>query len=183
MSSNLYRQHRGGGGGAGRFFRAASIVILAGGGAAFVLWAITWFRSSADAKRADAEATQEAEVAAEVEANEQVSASAVMRDATGASIGLLTRSGTVEFPSYDLVVRLPAIDLATSSYSIWLLQVGLADVKFVGDALPRADGSWAFTFMGTDPLDYPQVVITLEPNDGNTLPSGNRVAEGEFTSY
>lgn len=183
MSSNLYRQHRGGGGGAGRFFRVASVALLALGGGALVLWAIAWFRTSADAKRVDAESVQDAQAAAELEANEQVPASAVIRDSSGTSLGLLSRSGTVEVPAYELVVRLPAIDATAVSYGVWLLKDGLADVQSVGDLLPRADGSWTLTFTIADPLDYTQAVITLEPTDGDPLPSGNRVAEGEFTSF
>ncbi|MCR4312171.1 MAG: hypothetical protein NUV56_02710 [Candidatus Uhrbacteria bacterium] len=181
MTRNLYRQHRPGRGG-GAFVRGLSLVLLVGGGVALVLWAITWFRAQADAKIVASEAVNEVEQARELEANAQMAASAVMYDRANEAVGLLARSGTVELPSYEMVVRLPDIDTSVTSYGVWLLKQGLADVVFAGDLLPRADGSWSLTFSVADPLDYPEAVITLEPKDADPLPSGNRVAEGEFTT-
>ena len=165
-----------------QLLRASSIVIFVAGGVALVLWAIAWFRTQAEARLVDTQTQDEALLALEVQANEAVNASAVLRDASGVVIGSLVRSGTVELPNYETVVQLPSIDNTTVAYGVWLLKEGLADVKYAGDLLPRADGSWALTFSIPDPLDYPQAVIMLEPKYDDPWPSGNRVAEGEFSA-
>lgn len=177
--TNVYRQHRSSPTGS-RFWRVASMVFLVVGGVAVVLWAISWFRSQEAVHQAAAESAAGAAMVDEVPATTRVEATAVLYDDAGASGGIITRSGTVEAPSYDVVVRLPAIDTSMSAYAVWLLKDGLADVKHVGDLLPRADGSWALAFSSPDPLEYPNVAITLEPSDANPLPSGNDVAHAAF---
>jgi hypothetical protein len=90
--------------------------------------------------------------------------------------------------SADMIVLayLPALDMAADSYHVWLLKDGLADVKDMGQLAPRADGSWVLNFTAgpstgiVDPRVYKSIVIMREPNDGNTAPSGYRIAEAKF---
>lgn len=177
--TNLYRSHRSSGGGS-RFWRVASVVVLAALGVAVVLGAIAWFRAQESTQQSASDTRGLAEGEQTRAPDTRTDATAALLDASGTSIGLVTRSGTIEATAFQTVVHLPAIDGAASAYALWLLQDGLADVVSVGDLVPRADGSWELTFTAADPLDYPRIVITLEPNDGNPLPSGNQVATGSF---
>lgn len=141
---------------------------------------ILWFRSSSAKHIAD-DAAAVAVEAADAKAAEtvQLNSTAVLKVSDGSTAGTVVRSGTNEVPSYSLVANLVAL-APESMYEVWLVKDGLADVKSVGALNPRADGSWAATFSAKDPLDYPTIVIMLEPNDGNPEPSGNRIAEGRF---
>lgn len=155
------------------------IAVLAG--AFLVYQLIVWFRSSnAKTIADDVIAASTVDVAeAQATSTAQLNSTAVFKTLDGASVGTVVRSGTVEVPSYSVVANLPAI-APDVSYEVWLVKDGLADVQSVGVLNPRADGSWAKVFSLKDPLEYPTVVIMLEPNDGNTDPSGNRVIEGRF---
>ena len=90
--------------------------------------------------------------------------------------------------SADMIVLayLPTLDMSADSYHVWFLKDGLADVKDMGQLAPRADGSWVLNFTAgpatgiVDPRLYKTVVIMREPNDGNTAPSGHRIAEAKF---
>ncbi len=156
------------------------LVVLAAVVGAFVVYQlILWFRSSnakALAEEASAEAAEAVSFAAPAVA---FNSTAVLKIADGTSAGTVVRSGSIEVPSYSLVANLAALS-PDMSYEVWLVKDGLADVKSVGALNLRADGSWAETFTLKDPLEYPTVVIMLEPNDGNAEPSGNRIAEGRF---
>ncbi len=172
-------RHRGGtrsGLGGGILF---IIAVLAG--AFLVYQLILWFRSSnAKTIADDVIAVSTVDVAeAQATSTAQLNSTAVFTMLDGSSVGTVVRSGTPEVPSYSLVANLPAI-APDVSYEVWLVKDGLADVKSVGILSPRADGSWTAMFTMKDPLEYPTVVIMLEPNDGNAEPSGNRVAEGRF---
>lgn len=162
------------------FWRGASLVLLAALGVVVVLWAIGQFRERADARLTDVEAQQAAEEEAERLAQLPITATAAMLNASGVAVGILNREGTSETPSYNLVAKLGPIDQAAATYTVWMLKDGLADVAYAGDLAPRADGTWAISFAVPDPLDYPIAVITIEPNDGDDRPSGNRIAEGRF---
>ncbi len=170
-------RHRGGGTSS---IGGGILVVLAVIVGAFVVYQlILWFRSS-NAKSIANEAsavTMDATVASTPTV--ALNSTAVLKISDGSSAGTVVRSGSVEMPSYSLVANLAALS-PDMSYEVWLVKDGLADVKSVGALSPRADGSWAETFTLKDPLEYPTVVIMAEPNDGNTEPSGNRVAEGRF---
>ncbi len=173
--TNIYRPRRRGG---SAFWRVASVSLLAVLGVVIVLWAIDLFRDRADARQG---ATNVAETSdAQGESDQSIDSVAALADASGTAVGVVTRSGTALAPSYVLVAQLPPIDSAANAYTVWLIAEGLADVLPVGDLTPRADGSWALTFTTSDPLAYPNVVVTLEPNDGDARPSGARAAEGNF---
>ena len=157
------------------------MIIAVVAGVFLVYQLILWFRSSNAKTIADnAIVASTIEVAdAQAASTVQLNSTAVLKAIDGASVGTVVRSGSVEVPSYSVVGNLPAI-APDVSYEVWLVKDGLADVKSVGALNPRADGSWAKVFSLKDPLEYPTVVIMLEPNDGNTDPSGNRVVEGRF---
>ncbi len=171
-------RHRGGKGSSigGGILLIVAVVV----GVFVVYQLILWFRSSNAKAIADDAATAAVETAdAKTTAIAQLNSTAVLKVSDGSTAGTVVRSGTNEAPSYSLVANLVAL-APDSMYEAWLVKDGLADVKSVGALNPRADGSWAATFSTKDPLDYPTIVIMLEPNDGNPEPSGNRMAEGRF---
>ncbi len=154
------------------------VVIAVGLGAFLVYHLILWFRSSnaqtvAD-KAAAVAATQIVPSIAPV-----LQSTAILKNTDGATVGTVSRLGTLEDPSYSAILNLPSL-APNTSYEVWLVKDGLADVKSVGMLAPRADGSWSLIFTAKDPIAYPTVVIMIEPNDGKTDPSGNRIAEGRF---
>lgn len=156
------------------------LIIAAVVGVFVVYQLILWFRSSSAKTIANDVVTAAVDtVDAKASLTTSLNSTAVLKVSDGSSAGTVVRSGTVEVPSYSLVANLVALAPDTM-YEAWLVKDGLADVKSVGALNPRADGSWAATFSAKDPLDYPTIVIMLEPNDGDAEPSGNRIAEGRF---
>jgi len=157
------------------------VVFTVGIGIFLVYHLILWFRSD----NAQTVANKVAEKEKNTELSEvkifdgSLSNTAVLKTSDGSPAGTVVLSGTSEDPSYSVLANLVALP-PNSSYEIWLVKDGLADVKSAGNLTPRADGSWVETFTTKDALNYPTVVIMLEPNDGNKEPSGNRVAEGKF---
>jgi len=175
MMQHSYR-HRGGSSSRG-FGGALLAVVVLGLGAFLVYQAISWFRSN-NAER------QEIVQAAQASTTDVVDpivfeSSAIIARMDGTSAGTVYRRGTSEVPSYTITVTLAAL-APDSSYGIWMVKDGLADVQFAGTLVARADGSFAHTFSIKDPIAYPNVVIMTEPNDSNTAPSGNIMAQGRF---
>lgn len=157
------------------------VVLLVAIGAFLVYQLILWFRSSNAQTVADENAALNASTTVDASGTfvAPLNSTLVLRTSDGSTAGTVVRSGTAELPQYALVANLVALP-PDSSYEVWLVKDGLADVKSAGTLLPRADGSWVESFTAKDPLNYPTLVIMLEPNDGNDGPSGNRVAEGRF---
>lgn len=175
MMQHSYR-HRGGSSSRG-FSGALLAVVVLGLGGFLVYQAIGWFRSDNAQQQEIIQAAQASTAAATDPVI--IESSAVIALMDGASAGTVYRRGTSEVPSYTITVTLAALP-ADSSYGIWMVKDGLADVQFAGTLNPRADGSFAQTFSIKDPIAYPNVVIMTEPNDGNTAPSGDIVAQGRF---
>lgn len=154
------------------------ILVVIGAGLAYGL--ILWFRSTAEHSLEETKIERLGELASPVAlAPENVTAMARVMLMSGENIGTVSRVGTIEIPEYSLLVTLPAL-MDDSTYEIWMVKEGLADVKSVGILDARADGTWAKTFTLADPLQYPKIVIMREPADDKSEPSGNIVAEGVF---
>lgn len=175
MMQHSYR-HRGGSSSRG-FGGALLAVVVLGLGGFLVYQAIGWFRSDNAEHEEIIQAAQASTTAAAVPVVFESSATVARMDGTTA--GTVYRRGTSEIPSYTITVTLAAL-APDSSYGIWMVKDGLADVQFAGTLTARADGSFAQTFSIKDPIAYPNVVIMTEPNDGNGAPSGNIVAQGRF---
>lgn len=175
MMQHSYRYR---GGSSSRGLNGALLAVVALGLGGFLVYqAIGWFRSD-NAERK--EIIQAAQAGATAEATTIIfESSATVARMDGTSAGTVYRRGTSEVPSYTITVTLAALP-ADSSYGIWMVKDGLADVQFAGTLNPRADGSFAQTFSIKDPSEYPNVVIMTEPNDGDSAPSGNIVAQGRF---
>ena len=163
-----------------RALGAIGLVILVGGGGFGVLQAIAWFRANAEAAQQVAAVEEAAVFDATNVADVSVEATTSLRSGAGDVLGAVHRSGTVDQPLYSVILQLPAIDVVTQAYEMWMVKEGLADVKSVGMLLPRADGSWTLEWTMQDPLAYTSLVVMLEPVDGNAAPSGNKVSEGIF---
>lgn len=173
-----------------------SIMLVLVGSAGFYM-ALQWFRD--DAEQDPALAAETAAVAVqEVEevnpaavAVEEVAPLAKVVESSAPLVSAYDGQHTGRVQRYvreaaaDMVVLayLPTLDMAADSYHVWLLKDGLADVKDMGELAPRADGSWVLNFSAdaaagiVDARQYGTLVITREPNDGNSAPSGNRIAE------
>jgi hypothetical protein len=99
-------------------------------------------------------------------------ATRVFTDATNATI--------------DILVSLPVLDTAVYTYDVWLVKDGLADVVNVGSLTLRADGTWSGIFVAgpstgvIDPALYTQLVVMIEPRDGNSAPSGVKACTGAW---
>ena len=176
MRQQSYRHRTSGG---SRVGGAALLILSVIIGAALVYALILWFRS--DTKDKDVNGVL-AEVSAAVTTPvvTDVRATASLTFTSGGSAGMAYRQGTPEVPSYNVLVSLPAVTIEGNRYEIWMVKDGIADVKSVGMLDPRADGTWAKSFTLADPLHYPNIIIMLEPNDGNSGPSGNIIAQGRF---
>lgn len=102
-------------------------------------------------------------------------------------IGRATRVFThATHATLDVLVTLPALDTTVYTYDVWLVKDGLADVVNVGSLSLRADGTWAGTFVAgpstgvIDPALYTQLVVMVEPRDGNDAPSGVKACMGAW---
>lgn len=156
-------------------------VLVVGIGAFLVYQLILWFRSdnAQTVAKKEAEKTQNTDATPVTIFDGSLNNTAILKTSDGSTAGTVVRSGTSNDPLFNVMANFVALP-PNSSYEVWLVKDGLADVKSAGTLTPRADGSWVETFTTKDALDYPTVVIMIEPNDGNKEPSGNRVAEGKF---
>ncbi len=155
---------------------ALAIMVLILGGL-LVYQCIQWFRASNVANKKLNESLVTITPAISVPIVIDGTATIITIDGTKA--GMVSRHGTTEKPEYVVTLTLPIL-APNTSYGIWMLKDGLADVQSAGELEVRADGSFVKTFTIKDPLLYPNLVIMAEPNDGNTAPSGNIVAQGKF---
>ncbi len=177
----------------GKVFPSLALVVV--GCAGFYL-AMQWFRSDAENAPVLAQETaliDEVGTAAAPSAateqpllkTEELSAPLVSAF-DGQHTGRVQRYITNNSADMIVLAYLPTLDMAADSYHVWLLKDGLADVKDMGQLAPRADGSWVLNFTASpstgivDPSVYKSIVIMREPNDGNTAPSGYRIAEAKF---
>lgn len=176
-----YRGSRSGGA-SSRILSTIGLVVLVAVGGLAVLWSINWFREHAEEKRQAAQGEESAtdDDVQMMAALMTFEATASLKSGAGDVVGVVRRMGTIEQPTYSVVLNLPPIDGAAQAYEMWMLKDGLADVKSVGMLLARADGSWALEWTTQNPLEYTNLVVMLEPNDGNATPSGNKIAEGRF---
>lgn len=151
-------------------------LIVVGLGGFLVFRLIGWFRTSNE----KAVATQ-AETLDVVTLSSPVvlDGSASITGIDGALAGVVYRRGSEENAEYNVVLHLPALALNTS-YEVWMVKDGLADVQSAGVLETRADGTFAKVFSVQCPVEYPNVVVMVEPNDGVSTPSGNIAAQGAF---
>jgi hypothetical protein len=164
----------------GRWGSVVLLMLTVIGGAAAVYGLIVWFRSGAKKNDTTDVLAAAYDVAVTTPVITDVTATASMILGGGETAGTVYRRGTPEMPNYNMIVSLPGIATDGSMYEVWMVKDGLADVRSVGRLDARADGSWAKSFTMSDPLQYPNIVIMLEPNDGNSGPSGTIVAQGRF---
>jgi hypothetical protein len=151
--------------------------VVLGLGAFLVYRAIGWFRTDNAEREEVIQAAQASTIPAT--APEIFESSAAITRTDGSTAGTVYRRGTNEVPSFTMTVTLAALP-PDSSYGIWMVKDGLADVQFAGTLNPRADGSFAQTFSIKDAIEYQNVVIMTEPNDSNPAPSGSIAAQGRF---
>jgi len=103
----------------------------------------------------------------------------------GKSTGVANRTPGTSSADFHLISYLPGIDGTQEVYAVWLLKDGLADVKRMGELLPRADGSWVADFTAgalsgiADPDAYRTLVIMKE-KIGVKDEKGTKIAEAKF---
>jgi hypothetical protein len=166
----------------GAFWSIAFGIVALGVGAYVVYQLIGWFRASHEETVAEAESSNAAffaSSASTLAAPVVLDGSASVTLVTGGSAGVVYRRGTSEHAEYNTVLNLPALAPETS-YELWMVKDGLADVQTAGMLDVRADGTFAKVFSVVDPAEFSTVVIMLEPNDGVATPSGTIVAQGSF---
>lgn len=160
-------------------------VLLLGGGSAF------WFGLRAFRMHAD-ERSQEGVSDAISESNSDTSLQglpsiASLVSSSGArDVGRATRVIREYVATIDVLVTLPGVDASAYEYHVWLVKDGLADVVDIGVLTARADGTWAGVFTAgpatgvVDPTLFSEIVVMLEPRDGNEAPSGAKVSVGKW---
>lgn len=151
-------------------------LIVVGLGGFLVFRLIGWFRTSNEKAAETQAATLDA---ATFSSPVVLDGSASIAGIDGALAGVVYRRGSEESAEYNAVLHLPALALNTS-YEVWMVKDGLADVQSAGILENRADGTFAKVFSITSPMEYPNVVVMVEPNDGVSTPSGNIAAQGTF---
>lgn len=158
-------------------------VLLAGGGSAF-WFGLQAFRSHADEQiqKSGTDFLQEETLE---DALQGVPSIATLSSSSG-EVGRAARVLNAGVATIDILVALPAADTSVYEYRVWLIKNGLADVVDVGALVPRADGTWTGVFTAgpatgvVDPILFSEIVIMLEPRDGNSAPSGMKVSEGKW---
>jgi len=104
----------------------------------------------------------------------------------GEQMGRATRVFLDHSATIEVFAELPPMEISAFTYDVWLVKDGLADVVNLGSLTPRADGSWIGTFVADpatgviDPTLFSEIVIMLEPRDGNEAPSGVKVSVGRW---
>ena len=175
MMHQSYR-HRGGKS-SSAWVLTALVGLVVIGGAYAVYHLIGWFRASSQETVAAVQASREE--TSELSSPTIIDGSATLVTAHGESAGMVYRRGTTEKAEYNTVLRLPALASGTS-YEMWFVKEGLADVQTAGVLDVRADGTFTKVFSLIDPAEFTTVVIMLEPTDGPVTPSGNIIAQGSF---
>jgi len=152
-------------------------LIVIGFGGFLVFQLIGWFRTTNE----NAAITQATTLGvATLSAPVVLDGSASITGIDGGLAGVVYRRGSAESAEYNAVLNLPTL-IVNTSYEVWMVKDGLADVQSAGILETRADGTFAKVFSVSNPIEYPNVVIMVEPNDGVSTPSGNIVAQGRFT--
>lgn len=161
-------------------------VLFIGGVVAF-WFGLRAFRTHADAQKAQGELASldgANEIGADIESIPY--GASLFASSGGGEVGRMTRVFAQNVATIDVLVSLPAIENSAFTYDVWLVKDGLADVVDLGALTPRADGSWAGTFVAgpatgvVDPTLFSEVVIMLEPRDDHAEPSGMKVCEGAW---
>jgi hypothetical protein len=107
-------------------------------------------------------------------------------DTSAADIGFARRGVQASTFTHVAVVTLPAINEAGYLYEGWLVQPGTLEFFSTGEMVQRADGAFALVYeesifeVNPDVYEFSNVVITLEPRDGNPDPAPDHVARGAF---
>lgn len=160
-------------------------VLLLGGGSAF-WFGLRAFRTHADERSREGASHTVSESSSDISFQGLPSiASLVSSSGTGA-VGRATRVMSEHVATIDVLVTLPGIDMSAYEYHVWLVKDGLADVVDIGALTSRADGTWAGVFTAgpvtgvVDPMLFSEIVIMLEPRDGNEAPSGVKVCMGAW---
>ncbi len=102
------------------------------------------------------------------------------------SAGIARRENAGGLFTHVVVANLPPIETQYYFYEGWLVKPGITDFFSTGEMFARDDGKWGIVWevdemnMRDDLDEFSQVVITLEPRDGNTAPSARHVLEGKF---
>ncbi len=163
-------------------------------GSGFLFWkGLHIFRSSAEQTQEQAaQAAEQNTLQQEQNPILDASTGALLNDTIslystydGQATGRASRTFNQGFATIDVLVYLPALD-PSLTYEVWMLKDGLADVVLLGELAPRADGSWAATFIAgpatgiADPHDYTTMVIMQELRDGDTRPTGFKIAQGSW---
>lgn len=153
--------------------------------------AVAWFRAS----KKTPEEMVFVESIADVLTPESVSLNAIeegvdtkSRDAIlysntdGAEVGSAKRGAKDGAFYHSAKATLPEIDREAFFYEGWLVRKVPFDFFSTGEMVTNDDGEFVLEWEGEEDEDYSgytQVVLTIEPYDGNPDP-GDHVAEGEF---
>lgn len=160
------------------------LVLLVAGGSAF-WFGLRAFRAHADVQSQKMVLNHEDDLAS-ASLLQSLPATAIISSSGGADAGRATRVIHEGIATIDVLVTLPAIESSAYAYHVWLVKDGLADVVDVGALTPRADGTFSGVFTAgpvTGVIDaalFSELVIMLEPRDGNAAPSGMKVGRGEW---
>ncbi|MBU4315327.1 anti-sigma factor [Patescibacteria group bacterium] len=106
-------------------------------------------------------------------------------DGSGSS-GVARRESDGKLFTHVVIANLAPIETQYYFYEGWLVKPGITDFFSTGEMFAREDGKWGLVWEVQDELapddlsDFTEVVITLEPRDGNKAPSARHVLEGEF---
>lgn len=160
-------------------------VLLLGGGSAF-WFGLQAFRTNANEQSREGASDAVQEDASDSSLQNFPSVATLISSSGAGDIGRATRVISEHVATIDVLVVLPAADTSVYEYRVWLVKDGLADVVDVGALTARADGTWAGVFTAgpatgvVDPALFSEIVIMLEPRDGNNAPSGMKVSEGKW---
>ena len=101
---------------------------------------------------------------------------------TSESLGVAKRGEKDDYSYCHIKTDLPEIDRETFFYEGWLVRKIPYDYFSMGEMITNEEGEFVLEWEGREEEDYQnytQVIITLEPRDGNRDP-GEHIAEGEF---
>lgn len=110
----------------------------------------------------------------------------ITSNASGADIGFARRGVSSDTFTHAAVITLPEIYQAEFFYEGWLVQPGTLEFFSTGEMIRRADGAFSLVYeesvfeVNPDVYEFSNIVITLEPRDGNPDPAPAHVARGAF---
>lgn len=161
------------------------VVLLLGGGSAF-WFGLRAFRTHADERSQKSALNVVAENVPDASLQNLPSIVSLVSSSGAGDVGRATRVVSDQVATIDVLVTLPVLDVSVYEYRVWLVKHGLADVVDIGALTPRADGTWAGVFVAgpatgvVDPILFSEIVVMLEPRDGNEAPSGVKVVAGKW---